>query len=93
MKKILSLLCALMLLLSNNIFASAVVDVPDVFGERYAEFDVNVDGAFNIRDLVRIKKYVSGAAVIVNRNWVNNSLSDAELLVMMMQALLKGDGE
>ena len=92
MKRILSFLCVLILVINQSVTALAVVEVADVFGEKYVEFDVNVDGCFNIRDLVRIKKYVGGNPVIVNRNSFDNSLSDAEILVTMSKALLKGDG-
>lgn len=34
--------------------------VIDVFGEKYVEYDVNADGYFDIRDLVRLKARLAG---------------------------------
>lgn len=90
MKKIICILSVIILLFSYNMLVSAVVDVPDVFGNEYVEYDINVDGYFDVCDLVRVKKYISGMPVIVNLNFTENSLSDAELLVLIRQELLKG---
>ena len=34
---------------------SAVTGITDVFGDDYVDYDVNIDGFFNIKDLVRAK--------------------------------------
>ena len=91
MKKFLSVLCILVFVLNSSIFAYATVEVPDVFGDNYVEFDANVDGYFNIRDLVRIKKYISGMPVIVNMNAIDSNLGDAQLLASMRQELMMGE--
>ena len=70
---------------------SAEVSVPDVFGNTYVEFDINADGTFDIRDLVRLKKHSAGIPVTVNLNLVNSENGEAELLVSMRKELLKGD--
>ena len=90
MKKLLSIICIMALVLSHGMFVSAVVDVPDVFGNEYVEYDVNIDGDFNICDLVRVKKYIIGEPVIINLNFGEKSLNNAELLVLMRKELLKG---
>lgn len=90
MKRIMAVICALVFILNCGVMASAVTDIPDAFGNEYAEFDINADGYFDIRDLVRAKKYMAGMPTLVNLNFVNDNLSDAELLVTMRQALLKG---
>ncbi len=91
MKKFLSVLCILVFVLNSSILAYATVEVPDVFGDNYVEFDANVDGYFNIRDLVRIKKYISGMPVIVNMNAIDSNLGDAQLLASMRQELMMGE--
>ena len=91
MKKLLCIICVAVLCLNSGLIASAEVEIPDVFGEDYVEFDVNVDGCFNIRDLVRAKKYVVGMPVTVNLRFIDNDLGDAQLLATLRQELLKGD--
>lgn len=91
MKKLLCIICVAVLCFNAGLLASAQVDIPDVFGEDYVEFDVNVDGCFNIRDLVRAKKYIAGMTVTVNLRFVENDLGDAQILTILRQELLKGE--
>ena len=91
MKKIMCIICIAVLCFNSSIAVFAAVDVPDVFGDGYVECDVNFDGNFNILDLVRAKKYVAGASVTVNMRFIENDLGNAQLLVSLRQALLKGD--
>lgn len=42
--------------------------VSDVFGKDTVECDVNTDGKFDIRDLIRMKKYAAGMPVTANLN-------------------------
>ena len=90
MKRIIAVICALVFILNYGVVTSAVTEISDVFGNEYAEFDINADGCFDIRDLVRVKKYIAGMPSAVNLNFIDSSLSDAELLVLMRQELLKG---
>lgn len=46
--------------------------VTDVFGEKYVEYDVNADGYFDIRDLVRLKARLAG-----NKKTINLMAADA----------------
>lgn len=91
MKKLLCIICVAVLCFNGGLLASAEVNIPDVFGEDYVEFDVNVDGCFNICDLVRAKKYVGGMPVTVNLRFIENDLGDAQILAILRQELLKGD--
>lgn len=90
MKKILSFLCLLFFVFNLGITTLAVVDVPDAFGNDFAVCDINADGWFDVRDLVRTKKYIAGEPTVVNLKYVNDYTSGAELLVVMKQELLKG---
>lgn len=90
MKRFLSFICALVLLISQSMTVWAVTDIPDAFGNDFVEFDVNADGSFNVCDLVRIKKYIAGVPTVVNLKHINNYTSDAEILIVMRQELLKG---
>ena len=91
MKKLLCIICVAVLCFSSGLLAYAEVDIPDVFGEDYIEFDVNVDGCFNICDLVRAKKYIVGVPVTVNLRFIENNLGNAQILAILRQELLKGD--
>ena len=53
MKKAIAVMAALFICRTS---VSAEVRVPDVFGNTYVEFDINADGTFDIRDLVRLEK-------------------------------------
>ena len=91
MKKLLCIICVVVLCFNSCLLASAEVNIPDVFGEDYVEFDVNVDGFFNICDLVCAKKYVVGMPVTVNLRFIENDLGNAQILAILIQELLKGD--
>ena len=66
---------------------SAVTGITDVFGDDYVDYDVNIDGFFNIKDLVRAKKYYAGIPVSVNMNFVASS--SAQVLVSLRKELLR----
>lgn len=91
MKKFLCIICVAVLCLNSGLLASAAIDIPDVFGEAYVEHDINSDGCFDIRDLVRAKKYIAGMPVTVNLRFIENDLGDAQILATLRQELLKGD--
>ena len=91
MKRILSCICIIVLILTLNARVSATTDVPDVFGNEYVKYDINADGYFNLCDLVRAKKYLVGASVMVYLASEDKSTNNAELLVLIKQELLKGD--
>ena len=63
----------------------------DLHTHPFYEINLILDGNFNILDLVRAKKYVAGASVTVNMRFIENDLGNAQLLVSLRQALLKGD--
>ena len=86
MRKIIVFLLTVSVLCTS---VSAEIRVPDIFGNAYVEFDINADGAFDIRDLVRLKKYSAGIPVTVNLNFANGASGSAELLVSMRKELLK----
>ncbi len=86
MRKIIVFLLTVSVLCTS---VSAEIRVPDIFGNAYVEFDINADGAFDIRDLVRLKKYSAGIPVTVNLNFANGESGSAELLVSMRKELLK----
>ena len=86
MRKIIVFLLTVSVLCTS---VSAEIRVPDIFGNAYVEFDINDDGAFDIRDLVRLKKYNAGIPVTVNLNFANGESGSAELLVSMRKELLK----
>lgn len=86
MRKIIAFLFAVFVC---SISVSAEVRVPDIFGNAYVEFDINADGAFDIRDLVRLKKYSAGIPVTANLNFSNGENGSAGLLVSMRKELLK----
>lgn len=88
MKKVVTVMAALFIC---RTCVSAEVRVPDVFGNTYVEFDINADGTFDIRDLVRLKKHSVGIPVMVNLNFANSENGEAELLVSMRKEILKGD--
>ena len=88
MKKVVTVMAALFICRTS---VSAEVRVPDVFGNTYVEFDINADGAFDIRDLVRLKKHSVGIPVMVNLNFANSENGEAELLVSMRKEILNGD--
>lgn len=88
MKKAVTVMAALFICRTS---VSAEVRVPDVFGNTYVEFDINADGTFDIRDLVRLKKHSVGIPVMVNLNFANSENGEAELLVSMRKEILKGD--
>lgn len=55
--------------------------ISDPFSCERPAYDVNVDGEFNILDLVRLKKYIAGAKVTVDMSvfayeWKNSPITD-----------------
>lgn len=71
MKKFFIMLFTALLLIMGAympISAESENRVSDVFGKNTVECDVNTDGKFDIRDLIRIKKYAAGMPVTVNLN-------------------------
>lgn len=90
MIKILSFFLTFFILFTaGTLSVCAVTETDDVFGNKYVEFDANMDGFFDIKDFIRVKKYFSGAPVILNINLTDLEISGAELLAVMERELLE----
>ncbi len=72
MKKILVCLIAI-LMLSGGISALAygTNEAEDIFDGELVVGDVNTDGFINVKDLVRLKKYISGASITIDLGAAN----------------------
>lgn len=62
-RSVLVVILALCFVPQSRAFAYGNNVISDPFSYERPVYDVNIDGKFNILDLVRLKKYISGAAV------------------------------
>lgn len=90
MKKILSIALCAVLGFTVCMPASAVVEVSDSFGNEYVKYDANMDGVFDVRDFVRVKKYYAGVNTSINLNFIGDNQSDSQVLVTITKEILKG---
>lgn len=90
-KTVICLMSVMVFALSVYLPAAAYGEnrVEDVFGKDTTECDVNIDGSFDIRDLIRFKRYVAGMNVVVNLNitGIQND-SSANAMIFIKKQLL-----
>lgn len=93
MKKILAFLGAVLIFICSvglNVSAYGENRISDVFGNATAQCDVNIDGSFDIRDLIRFKKYIAGMDVAINLNITGiQGDSAANAMIILKKQLLE----
>lgn len=89
-KVIIFALTAIMFISSVSVAVIADNSVEDIFGNEYVLYDINGDESFDIRDLVRLKRYIAGESVFINLNFINDrNIPNATDLALLRKELLK----